>query len=315
MTSRNYCFTLFFWGNDEVTAEEHAVYEAQRLGDIFSDGLFKFVIINVEECPDTHRVHWQGYLELTRPVRFAAIKRLVPLLDTAHFEPRRGTREQAIEYSSKTESQLAGPFKHGDEHTTQGHRSDLDELAAAALAGQSVSDIAKSFPTAFIRYHGGVNALIAATTSAPIPETAFVPNTWQAHLLALLSAPADDRQIIWVKDTTGGRGKTRLATHLTKNHGAQVLGGKLADMAYAWCMQPSRIACFDITRAAADCSAHLYSMGEQLKSGRVFTTKYHSRTCHFAPPHVVYFSNQDWDRRFFSLDRVLEINLQDPQWT
>ena len=55
-------------------------------------------------------------------------------------------------------------------------------------------------------------------------------------------------------------------------------------------------------------------MGEALKSGFVFTTKYQSRQVTFKPPHVIYFSNASWDREKFSHDRVVEIDLNAPQW-
>lgn len=314
MTSRNYCFTLHFADDADFTGEEYALYHAEELGQIFSAPLFRYVIVNVEKCPDTSRIHWQGYMELTKPVRFAAVKTAAPLLSTAHFEARRGTREQAIAYCSKTDSQVAGPFTYGSAEGGQGFRSDLAEAAAAVQAGASMHDVAQQFPETFVRYHSGLAALRNALNAKVEPEANFVPNTWQAHLLNLLAEPADDRRIIWVTDTVGGRGKTRMATHLMRNCGAMRLTGKMHDMAHAWVNNPAPIAVFDITRAAADLSSHLYTMGETLKSGFIFSGKYQSGQLQFPPPHVVYFSNQSWDREKFSHDRVLEIDLSHPDW-
>lgn len=313
-TSRNYVFTLHFADSADFSAEELALFHAHDLSTVFQSPLFKYVIVNVETCPETQRIHWQGYMELGSSVRFAQVKREAPLLETAHFERRRGTREQAVEYCSKTESQLAGPFTYGSMEVGQGYRSDLAEAAAAVAAGKTAQQLAELYPETYIRYHSGLAALSAALNSKPEPEVGFVAKSWQQHLLSLIGQEADDRKIIWVTDTVGGRGKTRLAHHLMRNYGAMRLSGKMADMAYAWALAPAPVAVFDITRAAAECSGHLYSMGEALKSGFVFTTKYQSRQVTFKPPHVIYFSNASWDREKFSHDRVVEIDLNAPQW-
>jgi len=312
MTSRNFCFTLFFASDADFTDEEYALYHSGELADIFCSPLFKYVIVNVERCPQTQRVHWQGYMELTSAVRFSGVKAAAPFLQAAHFERRHGSREQAIAYCSKAESQIAGPFTYGDPEIGQGYRSDLAEAAAAVAAGKTAAELAQLFPETYVRYHGGLAALAAALNSKCEPEQGFVAKPWQQKLLDLISVEADDRKIIWVTDTVGGRGKTRLAQHLMRNYGAMRLSGKMTDMAYAWCTSPAPVAVFDITRAAAECSGHLYSMGEALKSGFVFSSKYQSRQVTFKPPHVIYFSNQTWDREKFSHDRMIEIDLNAP---
>jgi len=168
-------------------------------------------------------------------------------------------------------------------------------------------EIAEELPAVYIRYHGGIGALKAALEDNVVPEEGFEPRPWQQQLLESLTQPADDRTVIWVTDTQGGAGKSRLTRHLIRNHGALSLSGKVADMSYAYSMQRAPIVCFDITRAAAEYATCLYSMGEKLKDGVLFITKYQSRQIVFQPPHVVYFSNQTWDRTKFSLDRVKEI--------
>jgi hypothetical protein len=320
MSARNYCFTLFFFGDESLSPSEEAIFEAHNLPAWFSDPLFKYVIINVEQCPDTAQIHWQGYMELSDKVRFTAIKSKCPGLLTAHFEARRGTREQAKEYCSKEESRIAGPFEYGSWGEQQpGKRSDLAEVAEAILAGAKEAEIAERFPVQFIKFARGIKELIAAQHTAPAPDPDFVPRPWQQHILTLLSQPTNDRTIIWVTDTTGNRGKTRLTTHLLAERGGTALSGRLPDMTYGIFTLVKRgqyptTVCFDITRAAGDYSSHLYTMAESLKTGRLYNTKYESQHFTFPIPHVIFFSNRSWDREKFSHDRVVEIDLNAPAW-
>ncbi len=62
--------------------------------------------------------------------------------------------------------------------------------------------------------------------------------------------------------------------------------------------------CFDISRAAAEHSDHLYSMAEKLKNGFYLSTKYESVMKVFRPPHVLFFSNFHPDENKWSRDRV-----------
>lgn len=305
-------FTVFFESTPELTDEEQALYHAENLDEAFSDAAIRYVIVNIERCPTTQRVHWQGYMELTRPMRFTTIQQLIPILGTAHFEPRFGTQDEAVSYCSKTETRIDGvnrPYVYGQRAPGQGYRSDLESLTEALVSGKSQREIAEDMPGMFLRYHNGISAWMAAMSGGVEPVTDFVPRPWQADLLEKLAQPADDRTIFWVTDAQGGKGKTRLAGYLISNHSAIELGGKTADMVYAFVQQPAPIVVFDITRAAQELTGHIYTMAEKLKSGRLFNTKYHSRQVTFPPPHVVIFSNQSWDRTKFSLDRVKEIIL------
>jgi hypothetical protein len=321
MTSRNYCFTKFHAEQDQFTAEEVAIFEAENLSEHFADPIFKYVVVNVEACPETMRPHWQGYMELSSSVRFAQVKAKAPILFDAHFEKRHGTREEARRYCMKEESRIAGPFEYGNfDDGGQGSRSDLADVAKAIAEGASEQEISELFPEHYIRYTRGIKALIAMQHQNPAPDPNFVPRKWQEHLLALFTAEApDDRTIYWVTDTVGGKGKTRLATHLISMHSGFPMSGKMPDMTYAYLSminqhRPPKIAIFDISRAAQEYSSHLYSMAEHLKSGRLFNQKYESQHFTFPAPHVLFLANKSWDREKFSHDRVVEIDLNAPQW-
>lgn len=94
MTSRSWCFTL---NNPQTIPLEL---------DPSLQNKIKFCIYQLEEVQCRHL---QGYIEMTSPVRLAHMKKLIP---GAHFEKRKGTRIQAIDYCRKEESRLQGPWIH-----------------------------------------------------------------------------------------------------------------------------------------------------------------------------------------------------------
>nr|WAE42689.1 MAG: replication associated protein [Cressdnaviricota sp.] len=127
ITARNYCFTSYLLENDLL---ERAA---------LSEGLISFLIYQLERGDDEGRLHYQGYIELSKPSRYAAIKRL--LGDEAlHLEVRRGTQDQAIDYCRKAETKVEGPWEHGT-RSKQGKRNDLTALVTAVKSGQSVAQM------------------------------------------------------------------------------------------------------------------------------------------------------------------------------
>jgi len=187
------------------------------------------------------------------------------------------------------------------------------------MAGKSRKEIAQEMPGMYIRYHHGIHALQAAMDEEEVDrDDDFVPRPWQQAALTVLTQQPNDRDIMWITDVQGGQGKTRLATHLIRSHGAIELSGKMADMIYAYYQDRSsegkraKIVIFDISRAAAEFSNHIYSMAEKLKGGRLFNTKYCSKMFTFPAPHVIIFSNAapQRDPPLLSLDRLKETVLQ-----
>lgn len=63
----------------------------------------RYVICGLEECPDTKRLHWQGYLETTRACDFKSIKKILDCT-WVHLEPRKGTQQQAVDYCKKSDT-------------------------------------------------------------------------------------------------------------------------------------------------------------------------------------------------------------------
>lgn len=249
--------------------------------------------------------HYQGYVEFSRPKRKGAVRRML----RAHWGARKASREAARDYCRKEDTRVDGPWERGAFNDGgQGKRNDLADAVQALKAG-GMKRVAQEHPTSYVKFARGLKALEEELREDPRDED-FEPRGWQLELLSyIVGVEPDDRTIIWVTDEQGGRGKSRLARYLLAEHGAAQLEGKVADMAFAYNREP--IVIFDITRAQAEHSDHLYTFAEKLKNGVIFATKYESRAKRFKPPHVIFFSNSPPDTSKWTRDRLIELNLAD----
>ena len=146
----------------------------------------RFAIFQKEEVTTPHL---QGYIEFATRRHLNRVKR-TRSLDGAHWEPRKGTAEQAIEYCSKEESRVDGPFEVGKRPSPsqQGKRTDLEIATDLLKQGKTVASLAESCPTVFVKYFRGLNALA---------------NT--------LQAPRSSPPVVWLLVGPPGAGKTRWA--------------------------------------------------------------------------------------------------------
>lgn len=309
MSSRNWCFTL---NNPDI--EQGTLPKHDKLR--FASWQYE----KGQSCTN----HIQGYVEFSTVQRLTAMKKWLP---TAHFETRKGTREQVIsiygililavlltqfsslqarDYTTKEDSRISGPFSTGVWESAQGQRTDLD-LAADHIKENGLKGLAEAHPTVYIKFHKGLKEFHRAIQPPYKDPPIEKPFPWQQRVLDLVSQPANDRNIIWVVDKAGNRGKSRLASHLVDHHCAVCLEGKIADMAHGYDSQP--IVVFDISRASAEHSDHLYSMAEKLKNGLLYSQKYESGQKRFPPPHVVFFSNSWPDPVKYTSDRLITLDL------
>jgi len=115
----------------------------------------RYLVFQQERCPDTDRLHWQGYCVFNDSIPFGRVQRHLP---GAHWEPRRGTHEEARTYCTKNRTRVDGPYERGTP-PKQGARSDLDALCAAVAAGATDRVLAVDMPETIIKYHRGISAL------------------------------------------------------------------------------------------------------------------------------------------------------------
>lgn len=141
MQGRDWCFTL----NNPTEEEIRTLRE--KLGD---PEVCRYACFQRETgASGTH--HLQGYLELRRNGRLTAVRRVHP---RAHYEPRRGSRDQARDYCRKTdETVIANSFEEFGTWvcSQQGKRNDL-KAAKEYLKTHTVQEAALEYPETYARY-------------------------------------------------------------------------------------------------------------------------------------------------------------------
>lgn len=142
-THRHWCFTLNNPQGDEI--QPH-IWGA------------RYCIWQLE-VGERGTLHFQGYIEFYRSVRLSWCKALLP---RAHWEPRRGTRQEARDYCKKDNCRIDGPWEWGNfREGGQGARNDLLQIQEELDRGDSIRDIAKRHFGTFVRYHRGIERYIS----------------------------------------------------------------------------------------------------------------------------------------------------------
>lgn len=151
---RNVCFTSF---RDDIRTALDA-----------KEDWISYCIAQQEECPTTHRKHWQGYLELNGQKSFRQLKDLFG--DDAHLEPRQGTARQAADYCRKEDTAVAGTLFEIGEISNPGKRSDLKECYEMIKAGRSDAEIIDAYPGTYIRCYKGLHHVRDVLIRASVPS-------------------------------------------------------------------------------------------------------------------------------------------------
>ena len=173
------------WFHEEGTDLE------QYLSKLYQDGKVAFCIGQEELCPTTGRKHLQFYVQLGRTCTMKWLKKYVN--EHAHWEKARGTVDENIQYCSKQDTQINGPWQFGTPKRT-GKLTGLDEATMLVTSGTPLGEVAKAFPVVWVRHGKGL-----------------------VHLRQALALDADRRQFgpegpeLWVLIGPSGAGKSRYA--------------------------------------------------------------------------------------------------------
>lgn len=160
-----------------------------------------FATWQLEISPEGNRLHWQGYAEFDTQVAYSTLHTYEGFNNPpAHFEARRGTQKQAIDYANKLETRLEGPWTWG-EAKHQGQNTALREVASALGAGTSLRDIAMTHPVEMIRHASGISKM--------------------QHLVAR-PRPDDEQTLCFVFYGAGGTGKSTFALKLARYLGDRI---------------------------------------------------------------------------------------------
>jgi hypothetical protein len=102
----------------------------------------KFAVFQEERCPETNRLHVQGFVQFSVAWRLRRIQQLVG--SGAHVEARKGKIEDAVKYCSKQETRESDPVFLG-EIPVSGRRNDLEEIRKEIDSGATELEIAEQF--------------------------------------------------------------------------------------------------------------------------------------------------------------------------
>lgn len=134
--SRRWCFTSF---------DENETKSIISLTN-------KFCIVGIEICPTTKKQHYQGFINLINTIKLGGLKKIA---STTHFEVSEGSDEDNLKYCSKD----GNIYHKNGEPSFKGKRNDINKIADAIMEGASIQEIASDNPSAYIKYHKGINAL------------------------------------------------------------------------------------------------------------------------------------------------------------
>lgn len=165
----------------------------------------RYIIGQVEICPETKREHIQCYVQFKKQIRFSAAKALLP--PGAHIEKARGTAEENRQYCSKTDTRKAGtePCEIG-ECTSQGKRKDLETFKQAIDQGRSEAEIAQDnelfstwakYPNLYRRYKCA--KITPRDRNTPPEVTLLIGSTGVGKTRRVFDEHKDD---VYIKDST-----------------------------------------------------------------------------------------------------------------
>lgn len=131
-------------------------------------------------------LHLQGYVKTRASVSMGAVKRLLDA-NEIHLEQARGQEKQCIDYCTKEDTRVEGPWRLGEE-VSQGARTDIANMAKLAMDGATDRQLAEADPVCFLRNNRGFAAL---RSTRPPPHR---PNM---HTIVLWGPPGTGKSHWW----------------------------------------------------------------------------------------------------------------------
>ena len=275
-----------------------------------------------EDLTVKRAILFKGYIEFTEQVRLGAVRHWIGQ-GGEDFRPAFvKDRDQHIRVRTNSETRfrskidlIARPHWQIGKgvRPEQGARTDFEairEILREHGPEEGIRQVAERFPGQFIRYPSGITQLAQAVVPRVREDAGFEFRPWQAAIAKICKGKAHPRHIYWIEDPKGAAGKSRLTTYMCREMNAVELDGRQSDAAFSYTGQP--IVLFDLARAVDLITLKdLYIVGEKLKNGQIYSSKYQSRLKVFEVPHVIYFSNSPPPVGVWSADRLQHILLSE----
>lgn len=269
----------------------------------------RYTVYQIEKCPETGKIHAQGYTEFTRTMRMKAVKDAFED-NTLHLEPRQGTRNQARQYCMKEESREEAPKEFGEWMVEPGKRIDLVAAREKIMAKRKRDELYQDpdLDQIMTKYPKWAEKVLDTKPIQVEIQLDLFP--WQQDVIKMLDAAPLHRRIIWIWSNASGTGKTTFKDYCSIKYDVLPADGKLPDILYAY--DNNQVIWFDFTRAQQGYES--YHILEKL-SNHTFhlSTKYEPRK-KYIKAHVVVTSNHPPDEEKLPMRfLIIPINPCEPR--
>lgn len=133
----------------------------------------KFIVYQLEQG-ESGTPHYQGYVMFTKNMRLAGLRKI----QQCHWEPRRGSHDQAVAYCSKEDTRISGPWTFG-KAPEQGKRTDAEAVKVMIDEGATMPEIFDQQPSFVFRYYSNIQKCIQLKivdrTSKPLVVVHYGP--------------------------------------------------------------------------------------------------------------------------------------------
>ena len=284
--SNRVCFTINNY--DESTPARFIDYAQNNAEAI------QYLVIG-EEIGASGTPHLQGFIHLKKDPKQCGVKfwkSEIPQGPQAHFSSARGTDEQNEKYCTKE-----GPyFSFGEPSEPECKWTKIVETAKQDL--HAVMDIDAEI---FVKHYHQLKSINDDYNKPKMSADLETLRDWQKVALSKLKNQ-HERQILFVVDEQGGKGKSCLAKHImTTENSWACQGGKINDLMYAYNTEAEYVV-FDMARCNNP-DYYPWNFMENLKNGWFTSTKYKGGLKMFKAPKIIVFMNELPPKTKLSEDR------------
>jgi hypothetical protein len=292
---KHWVFTLHNYTDDDV----------ERMNNLINtESGIRYIIYGKENGEEGETPHLQGFISFVKKRRFSAVKEILGR-SSVHVE-RAKYEDYAAEYCKKE----GDYFEFGIPPPKQGQRTDLDALLYDIKNGETNLKILREKHIQTVAQYPKMTEDLVRDWQR-LPKVKEHPlRRWQIYLNELLEKDPHDREIYFVVDPKGNSGKSWFADWFQEKKGAdlcQVLTPHCRDnMALALNTGNTRYLFIDAPRSRNHSID--YGFLEDVKNGRVFSTKYQSFMKRYQKMHIVVMMNESPDMNALTTDRYVIIN-------